>query len=102
MPPHASSLDPYASPFQTFPARILLKDELLPLRRVNGTVEVATTVQVKGDVDMHVGNLSTRFAVVVRGMRLAFAKRNDDGTAYATLLDGAIAVYEKTIYLSGY
>ncbi len=26
-----------------FPARILLKDELLPLRRVNGTVEVATS-----------------------------------------------------------
>ncbi|WP_144185229.1 gamma-glutamylcyclotransferase family protein [Elioraea rosea] len=27
-----------------------------------------------------------RIAVVVRGMRLAFLKRNDDGTAYATLL----------------
>src|SRR3954465_15266331 len=26
-----------------FPARLLLKDELLPLRRVNGTVEVATS-----------------------------------------------------------
>ena len=26
-----------------FPARILLKEELLPLRRVNGTVEVATS-----------------------------------------------------------
>src|SRR5690242_2232493 len=25
-----------------FPARILLKEELLPLRRINGTVEVAT------------------------------------------------------------
>jgi cation transport regulator ChaC len=30
--------------------------------------------------------IAARFAVVVRGMRLAFAKRNDDGTAYATLL----------------
>src|SRR6188768_4112492 len=26
-----------------FPARILLKEELLPLRRVNGTVEIATS-----------------------------------------------------------
>ena len=26
-----------------FPARILLKEELLPLRRVNGVVEVATS-----------------------------------------------------------
>jgi hypothetical protein len=26
-----------------FPARMLLKDELLPLRRVNGSVEVATS-----------------------------------------------------------
>jgi general secretion pathway protein E/type IV pilus assembly protein PilB len=26
-----------------FPARILLKEELLPLRRLNGTVEVATS-----------------------------------------------------------
>src|ERR1041384_6806508 len=26
-----------------FPARVLLKEELLPLRRVNGTVEVATS-----------------------------------------------------------
>ena len=26
-----------------FPARILLKEELLPLKRVNGTVEVATS-----------------------------------------------------------
>src|SRR5262249_47542958 len=26
-----------------FPARILLKEELLPLRRTNGTVEVATS-----------------------------------------------------------
>lgn len=30
--------------------------------------------------------VAARFAVRLRGFRLAFAKRNDDGTAYATLL----------------
>ena len=33
----------------------------------DGKIEVTTLMEVKGDVDMHVGNISTRFAVVVRG-----------------------------------
>ena len=36
-------LEPDKEVLSLFPARILLKDELLPLRRVNGTVEIATS-----------------------------------------------------------
>jgi general secretion pathway protein E/type IV pilus assembly protein PilB len=36
-------LDPDRQLLSLFPARILLKEELLPLRRVNGAVEVATS-----------------------------------------------------------
>src|SRR6266545_2951020 len=36
-------LEPDRQLLSLFPARILLKEELLPLRRVNGTVEVATS-----------------------------------------------------------
>ncbi|MBI5388165.1 MAG: type II/IV secretion system protein [Verrucomicrobia bacterium] len=36
-------VDPDRQLLSLFPARILLKEELLPLRRVNGTVEVATS-----------------------------------------------------------
>ena len=36
-------IEPDRQLLSLFPARILLKDELLPLRRVNGTVEVATS-----------------------------------------------------------
>ena len=36
-------LDPDRQLLSLFPARILLKEELLPLRRVNGTVEIATS-----------------------------------------------------------
>lgn len=36
-------IEPDKEVLSLFPARVLLKDELLPLRRVNGTVEVATS-----------------------------------------------------------
>jgi len=36
-------LEPDRELLSLFPARILLKEELLPLRRVNGTVEIATS-----------------------------------------------------------
>ena len=36
-------VEPDKEVLSLFPARILLRDELLPLRRVNGTVEVATS-----------------------------------------------------------
>src|SRR5690349_11895255 len=36
-------IDPDRQLLSLFPARILLKEELLPLRRVNGTVEIATS-----------------------------------------------------------
>jgi len=36
-------VEPDKEVISLFPARVLLKDELLPLRRVNGTVEVATS-----------------------------------------------------------
>ena len=36
-------VEPDKEVLSLFPARMLLKDELLPLRRVNGTVEVATS-----------------------------------------------------------
>src|SRR5271163_2505670 len=36
-------VDPDRELLSLFPARILLKEELLPLRRLNGTVEVATS-----------------------------------------------------------
>jgi len=36
-------IEPDKEVLSLFPARILLRDELLPLRRVNGTVEVATS-----------------------------------------------------------
>src|SRR5215467_6067471 len=36
-------IDPDRQLLSLFPARILLKEELLPLKRVNGTVEVATS-----------------------------------------------------------
>ena len=36
-------VEPDKEVLSLFPARLLLKDELLPLRRVNGTVEVATS-----------------------------------------------------------
>jgi general secretion pathway protein E/type IV pilus assembly protein PilB len=36
-------VDPDRQLLSLFPARILLKEELLPIRRVNGTVEVATS-----------------------------------------------------------
>src|SRR5712691_8063921 len=36
-------IEPDRQLLSLFPARILLKEELLPLRRVNGTVEVATS-----------------------------------------------------------
>ena len=42
--------------------------------------------------------LASRSAVVVRGMRLAFAKRNDDGTAFATLLPDHAAEAEAIAY----
>lgn len=42
--------------------------------------------------------VAARFAVVVRGMRLAFAKRNDDGTAFATLLPDHGAEAEAIAY----
>lgn len=44
------------------------------------------------------GRVAARFAVVVRGMRLAFAKRNDEGTAYATLLPDHAAEAEGIAY----
>src|SRR5690349_3232275 len=37
------SVEPDKQVLSLFPARILLRDELLPLRRVNGNVEVATS-----------------------------------------------------------
>ena len=37
------SIEPDRELLSQFPARVLLKEELLPLRRVNGTVEVATS-----------------------------------------------------------
>ena len=36
-------VDPDRQLLSLFPARILLKEELLPLRRLNGTVEIATS-----------------------------------------------------------
>src|SRR5262245_1998679 len=36
-------IDPDRQLLSLFPARILLKEELLPLRRLNGTVEIATS-----------------------------------------------------------
>ena len=36
-------IEPDRQLLSLFPARILLKEELLPLRRVNGSVEVATS-----------------------------------------------------------
>src|SRR5207245_1836646 len=36
-------VDPDRQLLSLFPARILLKEELLPLRRTNGTVEIATS-----------------------------------------------------------
>ena len=36
-------VEPDKEVLSLFPARLLLKDELLPLRRLNGTVEVATS-----------------------------------------------------------
>ena len=36
-------IEPDKEVLSLFPARLLLKDELLPLRRVNGTVEIATS-----------------------------------------------------------
>ena len=36
-------VDPDRQLLSLFPARILLKEELLPLKRLNGTVEVATS-----------------------------------------------------------
>jgi hypothetical protein len=36
-------LEPDREVLSLFPARLLLKDELLPLRRVNGCVEIATS-----------------------------------------------------------
>ena len=36
-------VEPDKEVLSLFPARILLKDELLPLRRTNGTVEIATS-----------------------------------------------------------
>src|ERR1041385_3195900 len=36
-------IEPDRQLLSLFPARILLKEELLPLRRINGTVEVATS-----------------------------------------------------------
>ncbi len=36
-------IEPDKQVLSLFPARLLLKDELLPLRRVNGTVEIATS-----------------------------------------------------------
>src|ERR1700751_2281902 len=36
-------IEPDRQLLSLFPARILLKEELLPLRRLNGTVEVATS-----------------------------------------------------------
>jgi hypothetical protein len=42
--------------------------------------------------------VAARFAVVVRGMRLAFAKRNDEGTAFATLLPDHAAEAEAIAY----
>jgi len=36
-------VDPDRQLLSLFPARILLKEELLPLKRTNGTVEVATS-----------------------------------------------------------
>src|ERR1051325_6211951 len=41
--PTLEDLDPDRQLLSLFPARILLKEELLPLRRVNGAVEVATS-----------------------------------------------------------
>ncbi len=37
------SIEPDKQVLSLFPARILLKDELLPLRRVNGSIEIATS-----------------------------------------------------------
>lgn len=37
------SIEPDRELLSQFPARVLLKEELLPLRKVNGTVEVATS-----------------------------------------------------------
>ena len=36
-------VDPDRQLLSLFPARLLLKEELLPLKRMNGTVEVATS-----------------------------------------------------------
>ena len=36
-------MEPDRQLLSLFPARILLKEQLLPLRRINGTVEVATS-----------------------------------------------------------
>jgi len=36
-------IEPDRQLLSLFPARLLLKEELLPLRRLNGTVEVATS-----------------------------------------------------------
>ncbi|HZQ45658.1 MAG TPA: type II/IV secretion system protein, partial [Verrucomicrobiae bacterium] len=37
------NIEPDRELLSLFPARVLLKEELLPLQRVNGTVEVATS-----------------------------------------------------------
>lgn len=42
--------------------------------------------------------LAARFAVRLRGFRLAFAKRNEDGTAFATLLPDHAAEAEGIAY----
>lgn len=42
--------------------------------------------------------VAARFAVRVRGMRLVFAKRNEDGTAFATLLPDHAAEAEAIAY----
>src|SRR5512140_2178362 len=38
-----ADVEPDKQLLSLFPARILLKEELLPLRRINGTIEVATS-----------------------------------------------------------
>src|SRR4029450_131927 len=42
-PPPLEDPEPDKEVLSLFPARLLLKEELLPLRRVNGCVEVATS-----------------------------------------------------------
>src|ERR1700682_5425830 len=41
--PTLDDIDPDRALLSLFPARILLKEVLLPLKRVNGTVEIATS-----------------------------------------------------------